>query len=216
MGLMDKLNYYSQFKKENIYQRGAFNPGLFELDKEKLKKLRPEVFNPIRILLGSDLDSAGFISTHLNDGDIQTAVVVSTEPLLVACYTDDMDAVILQCYPTELGKVKGWQIGTRLIATARYNGFGTIRRNNDIYEGANSKKKFKSFGPIIADLYATDMEYVERKKKEIPEDLWEKAFELGNEYMVKHPGMARNGFGLSFKNSVKISNIKFNPKIKLD
>lgn len=190
--------------------------GLFSLDKKKLKKLRPDIFNPLKMLLGSQLDTVPFIDVHLNDGDIQTAVVVSKEPLLVACYTDDMDAVILQCYPTELGKAKGWEIGTRLIATARYNGYGTIRRNKDIYEGPNSKKKFKSFGPIIADLYATDMQYVERKKSEIPEDLWEKTMELGKEYMIKHPNMARNGLGLSFKDAVKISSIKFSSKIKFD
>lgn len=216
MGIMDKLNYYSQFKKENVYKRGAFNPGLFDLDKKKLKNLRPQIFNPLATTFGNRFNTASYISVQLNDGDIQTAVVVSTDPLLVACYTDDMDAVALQCYPTELGKKKGWTIGTRLIITCTYNGFGPVRRNKDLFEGPNSKKKFKSFGPIIADLYATDMEYVERKKREIPDDIWEKTFELGNEYMVKNPGMARNGLDLCFKDAKKISDIKFNPKIKLD
>ena len=34
--------------------------------------------------------------------------------------------------------------------------------------------------------------------------------------MVKNPGMARNGLDTCFKNAKKISEIKFNPKIKLD
>ena len=89
-------------------------------------------------------------------------------------------------------------------------------KNNDIFEGPGSSKKFKSFGPVIADLYATDMEYVERKKREIPEELWQRTTELGKEYMVKNPGMARNGLDTCFKNAKKISEIKFNQKIKLD
>ena len=127
-----------------------------------------------------------------------------------------MDAVVLQCYLNELGKKMGWTLNTRLVITCTYNGFGPVRRNKDIFEEPKSNKKFKSFGPVIADLYATDMEYVERKKREIPEDLWERTLELGNEYIVKHPGMARNGLDLCFKDAKKISDIKFNSKIKLD
>ncbi len=215
MGIMQKLNSYSQYKKENVYQMGVFNPGLFKLDKKKLKKLRPETFNFIRMMFVGN-DSSSNYSVQLNDGDIQTAVVVSVDPLLVACYTDDMDAVVLQCYPKELGEKMGWQLNTRLVTTASYNGLGTVRRNKDIFEGPNSKKKFKSYGPIIADLYATDMAYVERKKSEIPDVLWEKTAELGKEYMIKHPGIARNGLGYPFKDSKKISDIKFSSRIKFD
>lgn len=216
MGVMDKLNSYSQYKKENVFRMGAFNPGLFDLDKKKLKNLRPQIFNPLNLIMGNRFDNASFISTQLNDGDIETGVVVSTDPLLVACHTTDMDAVILQCFPKELGEKMGWTLDSRVIITCTYNGYGPVRRNNDIFEGPSSRKKFKSFGPVIADLYATDMEYVERKKKEIPEELWQRTIELGKEYMIKHPGIARNGLDTCFKNAKNISEIKFNSKIKLD
>ena len=47
MGLkeqIEKLNPYGHYKKEDVFQPGAFNPGLFEVDMAKLKKLRPEMF----------------------------------------------------------------------------------------------------------------------------------------------------------------------------
>lgn len=212
MGLRD----YSQYKKENVYRKGTYNPGLFDLDKKKLKKLRPQIYSPLNLFFGNKCNQASYAEVQLNDGDIQTAVVVSKEPLLVACYTEEMDAVVLQCYPKELGEKYGWDINTRLVTACIYNGFGPVRKNKDIYDGPNSNKKYKSFGPLIADLYAKDIQYVERKKSEIPEELWERTLELGKEYMVKHPGVARNGLDFCCKDSQKISDIKFNSRVKFD
>lgn len=214
--IMKALKWGSQFHKEDVYRPGSFNPGLFEMDREKSEKLRPGLYNPLRTVVANNLDTQSYIAALLNDGDIQTAVVVSTDPLLVSCYSEDLDAVILQCYPTELGRVRGWEIGTRLVATVKYNGYGTVRKNNDIYPGPNADPSFKSFGPVIADLYTDEPEYLARKKSEIPEELWERAEELGKLYMFEHPGVARNGLDVCFKNSVKISDIKFSDKIVFD
>lgn len=152
----------------------------------------------------------------MNDGDIQTAVVVSIDPLLVACYTEDFDAVILQYYPTELGKKHGWDLHKRLITVNTYNGLGAVRKNKDIYPGQDAKGRYKSFGPLIADLFTDNTERLERKKREIPEEYWQRTLYLGNEYMRKHPKIARNGLGFAFKDSQNIDNIKFHKKIKLD
>lgn len=216
MGIIKAFKWGSQFKKEDIYRPGCFNPGLFQLDKAKVKKLKPGFFNPLRIIVSSQFDNPGYITALLNDGDIQTAVVVSEDPLLVACYSEDMDAVILQCYPVELGQAKGWEIGTRLLTTAKYNGYGTVRKNKDIFPGPNADKSMKSFGTVVAELYSDEPEYLERKTSEIPEELWVKTMDLGMKYMEEHPGIARNGLGDCFKNATRIEKIKFNPKSKFD
>ena len=39
MKFKEFLNY-SEFKKDDVYTRGKWNPGLFDLDKKKLKKLK--------------------------------------------------------------------------------------------------------------------------------------------------------------------------------
>lgn len=212
----DKLNPYSHYKKEDVFQPGTFNPGLFEVDMAKLKKLRPEIFQPIRFAMASNLDSKGYIQVQMNDGDIQTAVVVSTDPLLVACRSEDLDAVVLQCYPTALGQARGWRLGTRLLICCTYNGYGPIRKNKDIDLGPRANPKYKSFGPILADLYAADTAYLERKKREIPQFMWEITGEQGQAYMAAHPGMARNGLALSFRDAEPIEKIRFNPKAQLE
>ena len=216
MGIIKALKWGSQFKKEDVYRPGSFNPGLFQLDKPKTQKLRPGFYNPLRAFVTSQFNTPGYISALLNDGDIQTAVVVSENPLLVACYTEDMDAVILQYFPTELVQAKGWDFGTRLVTTVKYNGYGTVRKNKDIFPGPNADPKMKSFGPMIAELYSDEPEYLERKTSEIPEELWEKTMDLGMKYLQEHPGMARNGLGDCFKDATRIEKIKFNPKSKFD
>lgn len=218
MGLkeqFDKLNPYGHFKKEDVFRPGTFNPGLFEVDMGKLKKLRPEIFQPIRFAMASNLDSRSYIQMQMNDGDIQTAVVVSTDPLLVACRSEDLDAVVLQCYPVELGRARGWEVGTCLLICCTYNGYGPLRKNKDIDPSPRANPKFKSFGPILADLYAADTAYLERKKSEIPQAMWQAAWEMGKAYMAAHPGMARNGLALSFRDSEPIEKIHFNPKADL-
>lgn len=216
MGLIKALKWGSQFKKEDVYRPGCFNPGLFELDRETAEKLKPKLFSPLRTIFANSLDTWGYIGALLNDGDIQTAVVVSTDPLLVSCYSEDMDAVVLQYYPTELGIYRGWQVGTRLVATVKYNGFGTVKKNKDITPAPGTDPSYKSFGPIIADLYTNEPEYLARKKSEIPEALWERAMELGQLYMFEHPGVARNGLGVCFKDAVPIEKIKFDSRIRFD
>lgn len=218
MGLkeqFDRLNPYGHFKKKDVFRPGAFNPGLFEVDMGKLKKLRPEIFQPIRFAMASNLDSKSYIQMQMNDGDIQTAVVVSTDPLLVACRSEDLDAVVLQCYPADLGRARGWEVGTCLLICCTYNGYGPLRKNKDIDPSPRANPKFKSFGPILADLYAADTAYLERKKSEIPQVMWQTAWEMGKAYMAAHPGMARNGLALSFRDSEPIEKIHFNPKADL-
>ncbi len=219
MGLkekIEKLNPYGHYKKENVFRPGAYNPGLFELDMKKLKKLRPEIFQSIRFAVASNVDSKSYIQMQMNDGDIQTAVVVSTDPLLVTCHTEDMDAVVLQCYPTALGKARGWELGTRLLIGCTYNGLGPVRKNKDIVPGPYANPKFKSFGPILVDLYAADTAYLERKKGEIPEEMWQLTWNMGQVYMLEHPGLARNGLALCFRDAGPIDKIRFNPKAQLD
>ena len=216
MGIINAIKWGSQFKKEDVFRPGAFNPGLFTIDKEKTRKLRPGFYNPFRAMIKSQFDNSGYVTTLLNDGDIQTAVVVSEDPLLVSCYSEDMDAVFLQYYPAELGKAKGWEYGTRLLITAKYNGYGPVRKNKDIFPGPKANDSIKSVGAVVAELYTDEPEYLERKTSEIPEELWEKAMDLGLKYMEEHPGMARNGLGDCFKNAVKIEKIRFNPNSRYE
>ena len=214
MGLKDALNHVP-FPDQEVFTPGRFNPGLFKLNKEKLKALRPQVFG-LAAMNNHKLDTVPQIDVQMNDGDLQPAVVLSIDPLLVACYNDEFDAVVLLWFPTEVGRARGWQPGTRLLTVNAYNGYGLLRSNKDLDKGPHCRTKFKSVGPLVADLYTDDTERLERKKSQIPEDWWAYTTRLGTEYRAAHPGMARDGLGFRFKDAVQITAIKVHPKARLD
>lgn len=213
--IKEKLNYVP-FPDQPVFRPGAYNPGLFKLNREKLKKLRPQIFGPLNAMFGNRFNNPSYMSVILNDGDMQTAVVVSLDPLLVACYTDEMDAVVLQYFPAELGQKLGFELGTRLITVNSYNGLGTVRKNKDLYPGPRASGKYKSVGPVIADLYTDDVQRLMNKKAEIPEAWWEHTAELGMRYIEEHPGVARNGLGFQFADAKPIERIKFNTRVRLE
>lgn len=214
MGIKDKLNYYASFKDSDVFQPGQFNPGLFDTNKKKVKMLYPHSCSPMVMLNGPAAEQISGIIGQMNDGDLSTGVVVSIDPLLVACYSDDFDAVALMCYPTELGLKLGWTTGTRLLTVNGFNGRGLVKKNKDLDLGPRCNNKYKTFGPLIAELYTDNTERVARKKSEIPEEMWQYTQELGKRYMAAHPGMARNGCSSRFDDARPIE--KLNLKCKLD
>ena len=135
MGIADKLNYYASFKDSDVFQPGRFNPGMFDTNKKKVKKLYPRSCSPLVAFNGPAAEQLNGIIRQMNDGDLSTGVVMSVDPLLVACYSDDFDAVVMYCYPTELGVKMGWSVGTRLLTVNWYDGLGKIKKNKDLDRG---------------------------------------------------------------------------------
>ena len=45
--------------------------------------------------------------------------------------------------------------------------------------------------------------------------MWQITWKMGKDYMAAHPGMARNGLALSFRDAEPIEKIRFNPKADL-
>lgn len=213
MGIKETIQRNASYKDTDVYRPGTYNPGLFDLNKKKLKALRPQIFG---LRLGQkNIDTWQNVYTQLNDGDIQPALVMSVSPLLVACYTDDMDAIAMLHFPEELGYKFGWTLGRKLIVTAAYNNL-FMKANKDLDCGPRNSGKFKAYGPIIADLYTDNTERLERKKREIPQEKWAYVESMARQYMANHPGMARNGLGYPYADAEPIEDIKFNPRIKLD
>lgn len=208
MGLIEKLKYYSSFKDTDIFQPGDFNPGLFTINKKKVRKLYPHASSLWVMFNGPIAERVNGISHQMNDGDLSTGVVVSADPLLVACYSPEFDAVAMLCYPVELGTKMGWTVGTRLLTVNGYNGYGLMKQNWDLDRGFYGSDRFKTFGPLVVDLYTDNIERVERKKSEIPERIWQHTEELGKKYMQDHPGMARDGCRSRFDDARPIDRLK--------
>ncbi len=191
----------------------AGNPGLFSLNKQKLKALRPQLFGLQTLLTGSSVDNPGAVEAMLNDGDIQPAVVVSASPLLVACYSDELDAVVLLCFPDGLAKKYDLKAGSRLLTVNSYTDAFATR---DIERGPGCSGRWKAFGPIVADFYTDDTARLAAQKQQITEEQWAYVEQLGRKYMAARPGMARNGLAYRFRNPEPVDRIKWNAKISLD
>lgn len=61
-------------------------------------------------------------------GDTQPAVVVSVEPLLIAAYSDEMDAVAMLLFPSDFAERYELRPGSRLTTSNIYFGGDEVRR----------------------------------------------------------------------------------------
>ncbi len=126
-------------------------------------------------------------------GDTQPAVVISVKPLLIAPYSDEMDAVVLLHFPQAYAEKYGLQKFDRLISVNTYAG-PDLHIAKDIFVGPNYLNRWVDFFPLIADFLSDDTEKLQKHKESIPDSVWDYTATLGEEYLLKHKGLMRNGF----------------------
>ncbi|MCA9049279.1 MAG: hypothetical protein KDA89_11160 [Planctomycetaceae bacterium] len=173
----------------------ASHPSCLNLSAEKFATALPRpnvlvrsVAGLLGIPLAADINSPEDTGTMLRDGDARAAVVVQTNPVIAAAYSDEFDSVLLlripdkQCAATELN------IGTRLIAVFNYR-TGPMPR--DITFGERAGNRFQNAEPLIGDLLSDDLLQLQKLKDEIPEAEWNRAARLGEETLRERPRLHR-------------------------
>ena len=175
----------------------ASNPGRIALAHEKLRALRPDLYG-VRGVWKSLLASIrggrllrDFVAEQLRLGDSRAAVAISTTPLLIAAYTDELDCIAMLRLPHELVERFGLSAGSRLL-TVNYYG-DAPNYDPDLILGPNRDQHWTGFHPLIADFLTDDHARVEDRKHEIAEAEWRRAHALGVEYARLRPGVARDG-----------------------
>jgi hypothetical protein len=185
----------------------ASNPGWFALSDEKLKQLHPELYPGGGVWYwmerhyGTPERIRSEIAWCLQQGDCRAAVVVSLEPLLVAAYSDEFDAVVVLRFPSRLAACHDLSHGTRLITVSNYE--RSISRQTDFRLGPQATKSWTGFYPLIAEFLTDDREAIARVRGQIHEDEWTRTEKLGNEARQRtwpstrdgRPRYARNGGG---------------------
>jgi hypothetical protein len=130
------------------------------------------------------------IIEHMRFGDSRAAVVVSTAPLLVAAFTDELDCVvILRFVPGP--PIADLAVGSRLLTVNTYKR-GT-KLDGDLFPGPLRIDRWVGFYPIIADFICANQDVVDRRKADIGTEEWERALGFGMEYLTAHPGRCRDG-----------------------
>jgi len=130
------------------------------------------------------------IIEHMSFGDSRAAVVVSSDPILVAAYTDELDCVAMLRF--EPGShIPDLALGSRLLTVNTYKR-GT-KLDSDLFPGPLRMDRWVGFYPIIADFICSDQGVVDRRKAEIEAEEWERTHRLGVDYLSAHPGISRHG-----------------------
>lgn len=164
----------------------ASDSGHFHVDDRKLRAMFPG-FN-------FSQDHVGAINDHLDRGDSRAALVASIEPLVVSCYSDELDAVILVEFPAKLAQQYELKAGDKLIASWTYP-----RRSefaSDIEPGESYLGRQKNGIPYVADFFSDSQEKIARRKAGVSDAEWKRTRELTGPALRRAAGKYRSAFPL--------------------
>lgn len=172
---------------------GAENPGKAKFSYRKYYPIRKLIFKSFKEKFNSDM-RIQYIAPELLYGDTQPALVCSIDPLLVAAYSDEMDAVVMLRFPIELVSKYSLTVGTRLVTSVTYtpNHFDSYAR--DIFAGENASGLYSDFSPIVQLFIAKNDAKIMKRTELFDADRWSLVEKLATEYLSKHSGLSRDGF----------------------
>jgi hypothetical protein len=164
----------------------AGNPGGLTLSLAKLRALQPQLFSDARPQdAGNRSQWLQLLVEQLQGGDSRAAVVIDADEGVVAAYTDELDCIVLLKFDARIARANAWAPGTRLLAVNVYSpkAPGIAR---DLEPGPKQTGNWGNFRPLIADLLTDDDTRLAAAKKEIPEEEWARAQQMGQKaYAVK-------------------------------
>lgn len=132
------------------------------------------------------------VARSLLYGDTQPAVVVSTNPLLIGAYSDEMDAVVMLLFPKEFAEQYNLSVGTRLTTSNVYITGDTVA--GDIHVGENFSRQYADFVPIVQLFLGKKDDKIMEKTKLFKEDVWQTVSEKADDYLRFYPDSSRDGF----------------------
>ncbi len=170
-------------------------PAEVRLSHAKLKKLQPEFYSLGSKWIWHRRRSywLSYFESHLYYGDSRSAVVVSTSPLLIAAYTDEIDCIAVLRFDDSLVSEYGLKIGSRLITTNRYYDIEDSGYESDLVPGPANTGRYGNFMPLIADFLTDNAERLDELKAEISEDEWLRTETLGQSYLTEGFARPRDG-----------------------
>ncbi|MBQ7380815.1 MAG: hypothetical protein IJW69_01885 [Clostridia bacterium] len=125
-------------------------------------------------------------------GDTQPAIVVSVNPLLIAAYSDEMDAVVMLRFPMEFVEKYNLSVGSRLTTSNVY--FTGNQFASDIFVGKNYCQRYVDFVPIVQLFIGKQDEKIHEKIQLFSEDIWNTVADKATQYIKAHSDLSRDGF----------------------
>ncbi|MBM4777487.1 MAG: hypothetical protein GQE15_07260 [Archangiaceae bacterium] len=161
----------------------ASDAGGLTLSLKKLEALEPallgterHVCSPVCNVKHTTTELQARLSEHLEKGDSRAAVVVSTTPLLVAAWSDDLDGAVLLRFPGAFVERYSLTPGTRLLTVNLYQALRHPRTKEpvvavDLVPGPMATG-WSNVLPCIAEFVSDDTERIEARKRAIDEAEW--------------------------------------------
>lgn len=187
----------------------ATRPGLVPLSEERLKRFQPELWDiePWMFWRRSqykfNLKFRTQVAEQLRYGMAEPAIVTLLDPLVIACYTDELDCVVYihfedempphpqygEWYPKGLAREciqrHRLQVGSRLLCVCTYWPMSDWEDYSlDLIPGPLAREVYCNFMPYIADFLTVHPQRVEERKRMIGEHEWERCQELADEYFT--------------------------------
>jgi hypothetical protein len=161
------------------------------LSTKKAKFMWPELFNfwgnPKKVEEG-DLDILKAFDECLQFTDSNAAMVISINPLRIACFSDEMDGITMLEMPQRFVAKYDLKVQTRLICINTYRSTGEFE--SDILH-RNPRGVWDDVGSTVADFITDDINQLNRRKSEISAEQWELIYVLGTLYYKILPELCR-------------------------
>lgn len=171
----------------------ATQPGGLLLDREMLRALDPGMFvlgvGPLWPWL---LPREHAYADQLANGDARAALVMQLQPLLVAAYSEDFDAVVLLRFPDQLARTHGLATGTRLLAVNTY-AEPDAAADGDIRHGPASSHQWGGLRPFIGQFLSRDAATMRKRVAAIGESEWARTWTDGQRWLAEHGPRGRDG-----------------------
>ncbi len=127
-------------------------------------------------------------------GDSRAAVVVSSSPLLVACYCEDLDGVCVLQFDKSLVSEYDLNVGSRLLLSLKlYVSDDPTYLAPDIVGKTPADSSYVNFWPVVADFVSDDTSRIATRKNEISESEYARCQAMGEAHLLTFGLAARDG-----------------------
>ncbi|HEY1097439.1 MAG TPA: hypothetical protein VGF99_00870 [Myxococcota bacterium] len=148
----------------------ASRPGCFDLDLDLAAAVAPELFDSAEksVAVAHWRRQLPGLLMH---GDTQPALVIAVAPVIVASYSDDLDAVVLLRLPDDAAGASSLAVGDRLVTVNSY----VERRQfvaDDIVCGPRAGTSWGNVTPVVVRLVNRQTRLQHRRLQQIADHEW--------------------------------------------
>ena len=198
------LFYWNAILERNAINRAsmASDPAGIQLADAKLADLCPSLYctsikGAFRCLFYNGWSLRYYLRDMLIHGDSRAAVVVSVDPLLIACYSDDLDGVCLLAFNQQYVSTYNLRVGSRLLTVLNaFAGVGPVDKSSrarDLVQGEMASPNYFNFWPLVAEFLSDDLAAIDFRKSRIAEEEYLRCHAMGECHLKKFGGKARSG-----------------------